>query len=135
MTGLLNKLQPLGLLALRMVVGIIMTLHGWQKIHGGPSHFVQTVSGLGLPGWLAYIAIAAEFLGGLLLIAGFATRIASLFILIDMLVAITKVHLHNGLIGQGGYQFPLTLATVCFALMFFGAGAISVDWLVGAKGK
>ena len=131
--GFLNKAQPLGLLALRLVLGIIMVVHGWQKIHAGPGHFVQMVHGLGLPGFLAYVSLAAEFIGGLLLIAGFATRIAAFFIFIDMLVAITKVHLHNGLTGQGGYQFPLSLIAIAFALILFGAGEISIDWLTGSK--
>lgn len=131
--GFLNKAQPLGLLALRLVLGIIMVVHGWQKIHAGPGHFVQMVHGLGLPGFLAYFSLAAEFIGGLLLIAGFATRIAAFFIFIDMLVAITKVHLHNGLTGQGGYQFPLSLIAIAFALILFGAGEISIDWLTGSK--
>lgn len=133
--GFLNKMQPLGLLVLRIVVGIVFVAHGWQKIHGGPSHFVHMVHDLGLPGWLAYLSIAAEFFGGMLLIVGFATRFAAFAILIDMLVAITKVHLHNGLLAQGGYQFPLSLAAAAFVLMLFGAGEISVDWLIGAKGK
>lgn len=133
--GFLNKLQPLGLLALRVVVGVIMVAHGWQKIHAGTGHFVQMVHGLGMPGWLAYIAIATEFLGGPLLIAGFATRIAALFVTVEMLVAISKVHLHNGLLAQNGYQFPMTVAAVAFALIFFGAGEMSIDWLVGARGK
>jgi putative oxidoreductase len=128
-------MQPLGLLALRVVLGIIMVVHGWQKIHAGPGHFVDTVHGLGMPGWLAYVSLAAEFLGGLVLIAGFATRIAAFFILVDMLVALTKVHLHNGLTGQGGYQMVLSLATMAFALILFGGGAISVDWLIGSKTK
>jgi putative oxidoreductase len=133
--GVLNKMQPLGLLVLRVVLGIVMAVHGWQKIHAGPSHFVQTVHALGMPGWLAYLSLAAEFLGGLLVIAGFATRIAAFFILIDMLVALTKVHVHNGLTGQGGYQTVLILSAMAFCLIFTGAGAISVDWLRGDKAK
>jgi putative oxidoreductase len=133
--GFLNKLQPLGLLALRLVLGLIMAAHGWQKIHGGPSHFVQTVSHLGMPGWTAYLSIAAEFLGGIFLMFGFATRIAAAFVLIDMLVAILTVHLHKGLTGQGAMELPLSLATIAFALLFFGAGEMSIDWLVGTRGK
>lgn len=133
--GFLNKLQPLGLLALRLVLGLIMAAHGWQKIHGGAGHFVQTVSHLGMPGWTAYLSIAAEFLGGIFLMVGFATRIAAAFVLIDMLVAIFTVHLHKGLIGQGAMELPLSLATIAFALLFFGAGEMSIDWLVGARGK
>jgi putative oxidoreductase len=128
-------MQPLGLLALRVVLGIIMAVHGWQKIGGGTHHHVETVMHLGIPGWLAYVSIAAEFLGGLLLIAGFATRIAALFILIDMLVALFKVHIHNGLTGQGGYQMVLALSAMAFALIVTGPGAISVDWLMGSRAK
>lgn len=133
--GLLNKLQPLGLLVLRVVVGLIMAGHGWQKIHAGPGHFAQHIGGMGLPGWLGYIAIAAEFLGGILVLVGFATRIAAAFIIIDMSVAIWKVHLHKGFLAQGGYEFPLTLAAACFLFVLFGAGELSIDWLIGAKGK
>ncbi len=133
--GVLNKLQPLSLFVLRLVLGAIMVAHGWQKIHAGPGHFVHTVSGLGLPGWTAYLSIAAEFVGGLLLIGGFATRIASLFVLIDMIVAISKVHFHRGFFNQnGGYEFPLMLATVAFALIFLGAGELSIDALLGRGG-
>jgi putative oxidoreductase len=133
--GLLNRVQPLGLLVLRVVLGIIMAVHGWQKIHGGMNHHVEMVIHLGMPGWLAYLSIAAEFFGGLLLIAGYATRIAAFFVLVDMLVALLKVHLHNGLTGQGGYQMVLALSAMAFAIIFTGAGAISLDWLIGEKGK
>lgn len=132
--GVLNKVQPLALLVLRLAIGAIMTAHGWQKIHGGTGHFVQVVHGLGMPGWLAYIAVATEFLGGILLMVGFGTRIAALFVMAEMLVAITKVHLHNGLLAANGYQFPLILVAVAFALICFGSGEISVDWLTGSGG-
>jgi uncharacterized membrane protein YphA (DoxX/SURF4 family) len=58
-----------------------------------------------------------------------------LFIFVDLLVAITTVHLHNGLLAPGGYQFPLSVAAAAFALIFFGAGAISIDWLTGNRAK
>jgi len=41
---------------------------------------------------------------------------------IEMGVAIWKVHFKNGLMGNGGYEFPLALAAIAFALMFFGGG-------------
>ena len=53
----------------------------------------------------------------------------------DMIVAIWKVHLHHGFFNQnGGYEFPLTLATVAFALIFLGAGELSIDALLGRGG-
>jgi putative oxidoreductase len=123
----LDRLQPLGLLALRLVLGVIMIGHGYPKVFGGLSHHVQMVGSLSLPGWLAYFSAGAEFLGGILIIAGLWTRFAALAIVINMTVAIAKVHWKNGLLGNGGYQFPLALAAIGFALIFVGAGPIALD--------
>jgi len=123
----LDRLQPLALLILRVVLGVIMIGHGYSKVFGGLPEHVHHVSNLGLPGWLAYLSAGAEFFGGMLVIAGLFTRIASLAILINMSVAIWKVHWKNGLLGQNGYQFPLSLAAIAFALILFGAGPIALD--------
>jgi putative oxidoreductase len=128
----LDRLQPLGLLALRVVLGIIMIGHGYGKVfHGGLAQHVHRVASLGLPGWLAYLSAFTEFFGGILIIAGVLTRFVSLLIIIDMAVAIWKVHWKNGLFGKGGYELPLTLATIAFALIFFGAGPIALDSIRG----
>lgn len=123
----LDRLQPLALLVLRLVLGAVMIGHGYPKVFGGLSHHVQFVSGLGLPGWWAYLSAAAEFLGGILVIAGLFTRCSALAICIDLAVAIWKVHWKSGLLGNGGYQLPLALAAMAFALIFFGAGPIALD--------
>src|SRR5438045_4758431 len=104
-----------------------MIAHGYSKVFGGLPEHVHHVSNLGLPGWLAYLSAGAEFFGGMLVIAGLFTRIASLAILINMSVAIWKVHWKNGLLGQNGYQFPLSLAAIAFALILLGAGPIALD--------
>lgn len=123
----LDRLQPLGLLVLRLVLGAIMVGHGYHKVFGGMSHFVSTVAHFGLPGWMAYLSAGAEFIGGILLLVGLVTRCAAIAVTIDMLVAIWKVHWHNGFLGQGGYEFPLSLAAIAFALIFFGGGPIALD--------
>lgn len=123
----LDRLQPLALLALRLVLGVVMIAHGRPKVFGGMHHHVSMVSSIGLPGWWAYLSAAAEFGGGILLVLGLFTRVAGLAVLIDMAVAIWKVHWKNGLLGQGGYEFPLALAAMAFALIFLGAGPISLD--------
>ncbi len=122
----LDRLQALGLLAIRATLGVIMVAHGYPKVFGGLQRHVQTVAGLGLPSWWAYLSAAAEFFGGLLVIAGVATRFCAFAILINMGVAIWKVHWKNGLVGRGGYEFPLALATMALALIFFGAGPLSL---------
>jgi putative oxidoreductase len=129
----LDRLQPLALLVLRLVLGVIMIAHGYPKITG-ISHTVQMIHSLGLPGWLAYLSAAAEFLGGILIVLGLFTRCASFAVLIDLGVAIWKVHWKHGLIGSGGYEFPLSLAAIAFALIFFGAGAIALDSVRGGGG-
>ena len=123
----LDRLQPLALLALRVTLGVIMIAHGYGKVFGGISKHVGFVAGLGLPGWLAYPSAGAELLGGILLIAGLLTRIASLFVLVNMLVAVFKVHLQHGLVGRAGYEFTLALSAMAFALIVLGAGALSLD--------
>ena len=138
MLRLLDRLQPLALLVLRIVLGVIMIGHGYPKVFGASPNMCIHVSNLGLPGWLAYCSAAAEFFGGILLLAGLFTRIAALAILINMSVAIWKVHWKNGLLGNGGYQFPLSLAAIAFALILLGGGPIALDSIRrggSAKGK
>lgn len=128
----LDHLQPLALLALRLILGVIMIDHGYGKVfHGGLWPFVQHVGSMGLPSWLGYCSAFTEFFGGILLVAGFLTRFVSIAVVIDMAVAIWKIHWKNGMFGKGGYEFPLTLATVAFALILFGAGPIAIDAIRG----
>lgn len=134
----LDRLQPLALLIMRLVVGSIMVVHGYHKVFGGLHHHAQIVAALGLPSWLGYVSSFTEFLGGLLMLVGFFTRPAALAICINLSVAIWKVHLHNGLIGSAdhpGYEFPLAVAALAFALIFFGAGPIAIDHVLRGGGR
>ncbi len=130
-----NVAYATAMLLLRLAIGSVMIAHGWAKIHHGVSHHVQFVQSLGMPGWLAYASVAAELGGGLLVVVGLLTRLASLVILIDMLVAIFKVHLPNGLTGAGpgkaGFEFPMVLAVISLVLLLLGAGPIAADWMFG----
>lgn len=131
----LDRLQPLALLLLRLVLGAIMVAHGYQKVHAGLSHVQGNLVHLGLAAWLAYLLIATEFLGGMLLIGGLLTRCVAFAMLIDMSVAIWKVHIKNGFTGQGGFEFPLALAAIAITLIFFGAGPIALDHIRGGGGR
>ncbi|MGB7556707.1 MAG: DoxX family protein [Candidatus Korobacteraceae bacterium] len=132
----LNRLQPLGLLILRLALGTVMIAHGYQKVFGGMPQFMGMLSHMGIPAWMGYLTAAAEFGGGILLVVGFLTRLAALAIFIDMVVAIFKVHLHNGLFGKnGGFEFPMVCGAIAFSLIWSGAGPIAIDWLWGSKGR
>lgn len=123
----LDRMQPLGLLVLRLVLGAVMTAHGYQKLHGHIHEFTGYIGNMGIPAWLGYVSMFTEFLGGILVIVGLFTRAAAFAIAIDLYVAIAKVHWKHGLLGAGGYEFPLALAAIAFALIFFGAGPIALD--------
>jgi putative oxidoreductase len=127
----LDRMQPLALVALRLTLGVIFIAHGSHKVYGRLHEFANTVSDLGLPAWLGYVASFTEFLGGILLILGALTRVAAFALLVDMIVAIAKVHWKHGLTGNVGYEFPLALLTMAFALILFGAGPISIDAIRG----
>ena len=71
----------------------------------------------------------------ILIILGLLTRFFGLALLIDMIVAIDKVHWKHGLVGEGNYQLPMTLAALGLALIFFGGGPIALDAIIGRGGN
>jgi putative oxidoreductase len=128
---------------LRVVLGIVFFAHGAQKMLGWFGGF-----GLGgtmgfftgmmhVPAPLAFLAIAAEFFGGIGLILGFLTRIAAFGIGVNMLVAIMTVHHTFGFFmnwtgtqkGEG-FEFHLLVLAIVSFLMIRGAGAFSIDRLL-----
>ena len=131
----LNRLQPLALLVMRLVLGAILIAHGYHKVFGGFHHHMDMVGSLGLPRPLAYLSAGTEFFGGIGIVLGLFTRFFSLAFVIEMCVAIWKVHFKNGLTGPGGYEFPLALATIAFALICFGGGPWGLSFVGGSRGK
>jgi putative oxidoreductase len=125
----LDSLRPVALLVLRIALGIIFISHGYPKLahlRGGTQmqgFFVEH----GLPGYFLYVAGVIETFGGGLLLLGLFTRGAAVLLAIEMSVAIWKVHSLHGYLAVHDYEFPLALATACFALATVGAGLISVD--------
>jgi len=131
----LDRLQPLALLVMRLALGVVMLAHGYQNTFRHLHDHVHMVVNLGMPAWLGYVSSFTEFFGGLLILAGFFTRPAAVAICIDLIVAIWKVHWRNGLTGDHGYEFPLALAALAFALIFFGAGPIAMDHVLRGGGS
>jgi len=126
----LDGLRPLGLLVLRVALGVIFVYHGYSKlVHADPAMraaFVQH----GLPAYFVGLAGILETFGAVLLFLGLFTRPAALLLAVEMAVAIWKVHLHNGLIGSPdhpGFELPLAAGALAFALIFFGGGPIAID--------
>lgn len=81
------------------------------------------------PGWLWMGAAAvAELIGGGLLLLGLLTRVGAFLIACVMLSAIIGVHWHAGFFANsGGYEYPLSLLAMSFALLISGGGMLSID--------
>ncbi len=119
-----------GLLVVRLAVGLVFIMHGGQKlfefgISGTTAFMAQT--GLPLPGVSAVLITFTELLGGLAVLTGTATRVASALLTFAMMVAIASVHITKGFFAPAGFEYPLTLLLVNVGLIFSGAGAYSVD--------
>ena len=131
---------------LRVVLGVVIFAYGAQKMLGwfGRYGFSGTMGfltkSMGIPAPFAFLAICAEFFGGLGLILGLLTRIAAFGITVNMLVAIFMVHLPNGFFmnwtGQQkgeGIEYHLLVLAMTVALMIRGAGAFSLDRAIGGE--
>lgn len=137
MTNALISRQSVALGLIRMFVGLVFVLHGLQKLF--VYHYAGVVGmfhqiGIPAPGISAALALAAELVGGFLLLTGLYTRLAAIPVAFMMFVAITQVHLHAGFFAQsGGFEYPLTLLVASIAFVVGGSGAFALDNLRSAK--
>jgi putative oxidoreductase len=137
---LISTSNDFTLTLVRLVLGVVFFAHGAQKMlgwfggygfHGTMGFFTQM---LHVPAPLAFLAICAEFFGGLGLIVGLLGRVAAFGILVNMLVAVFTVHIHNGFFanwsGQQkgeGIEYHLLAIALGLVVMIKGSGALSID--------
>jgi putative oxidoreductase len=136
-------------LPLRLVLGISFLYHGLPKLSSmaGHQNFAGMLAGLGIPApdLMAWVVGIVETFGGLALLVGGLTRIASFLLVINMLVAMFTVHWQNGynflnitgmsesgpVFGAPGYEVSLLYLSGLMGLLIGGAGASSVDRALG----
>jgi putative oxidoreductase len=135
----MKMLSDLGLLALRVAVGLVFLGHGAQKGFGsfggpgfaGASGFFGSM-GLRPARFWTGVAVGGELLAGALLLLGLLLPLAALIVVATMAVAVAKVHGPKGFFVQnGGYEYNLVLAIAALALAATGPGAYSLDHLLG----
>ncbi len=139
LSRIINTPNDYTLLILRLALGITFFAHGVQKVFGwyggrGYSETMQMFTQMGVPGLLAFLAIAAEFLGGLGLIVGFLGRVAAFGIMMNMTVAILMVHLPFGFFmnwtgnkpGEG-FEYHILALAIGSAVLIRGSGTASID--------
>ncbi|MBV9180143.1 MAG: DoxX family protein [Acidobacteria bacterium] len=119
-----------GLAVLRIVVGIVFLVHGYQKLFKIGIHGVGTMFGhigIPFPEFFAVVVSLVELVGGILLVLGIATRIAAALNAVDMLVAVFAVHLRHGFYNQNmGFEYPLVMLAATLCLTLEGGGALSL---------
>jgi len=126
---------------IRFFAGIDLVPHGMQKLFGafnggGMEKTIGFVSQLGFepPALWAYLLAGTEFFGGLMIAFGFLTRLGAAAATIMLTVAFLAVHLKNGFfIMNGGYEYAMFWAVVCFAIFLRGGGPFSVDAKIGKE--
>jgi putative oxidoreductase len=119
----------LGTLVLRLSLGTMLLAHGLLKV------LVFTVPGtvqffvsVGFPGWLAYLVIAMELTGSMLLIGGIATRWVATA-LVPIMLGAASVHWENGWVfsaPNGGWEYPVLLAVLMAVQALLGSGAYAL---------
>jgi putative oxidoreductase len=129
-----SKNLNLGILLIRISIGLLMLLHGISKLNG-VSFIEGMLTAKGLPEFLAYGVYLTEIVAPLLILIGFRTRLASVAFIIGILFAIFLVHSEDvfTLNDHGGWGIEL-LGLYLFgalALFFTGGG----DYAVSTKNK
>jgi len=131
--------MALGLLIIRLAVGLTLAAHGAQKLFGmfgghglaGTAGFLESLGFRpGRP--LAIVAGAGELCGGLALALGLFTPFAAAVVIATMIVAVLSVHSEKGFFSQnGGYEFALIMALAALGVAFAGPGPLSLDAAFG----
>lgn len=125
-----ERQRDIGLLLLRAWFGLVMAFgHGVPKATD-LAKFVEGVTKMGMPAFMAYPAVGAELLGGLMLAVGLLTRLAALSVVGTMLVAAFVVHAADPFMKK---EFALAYGVVALVLLVTGAGRFSLDQKLFAK--
>lgn len=124
--GLLDRKIDLGLLILRLGLGVMMILHGVAKISNGLGGIEAVLAAQNLPSWIAYGVYVGEIIAPLFMIVGYYTRLASLVFVVNMIVAVALVHPNDifVLTNTGGWAIEMQGLYILGALtlVFTGAG-------------
>ncbi|MNU83145.1 putative oxidoreductase MhqP [compost metagenome] len=128
-------MMGLGLLIIRLIIGLLFIGHGAQKLFGmfggyGPKGTGGWMESVGIKPGVAMAVISGlmELIGGTLFGLGLFTPIAAILIALTMVGAIVKVHGPNGLWATAnGYEYPLVVLAVVIGVALTGAGAYSLD--------
>jgi putative oxidoreductase len=121
----------IGILLVRVTVGIIFLFHGLDKFNGGIEGTGAFFDSIGIPAAMASVVAFVEIIGGLALILGLGTRIIGAVFSAIMVVAIITAKWEAGLLG--GYELDLILLVTSLLLVLNGSKLLAIDQLFGKK--
>jgi len=127
---------PIAYTAVRVVVGVILFVHGCGKISAGATGVIGFFTKVGLPApeLFAYCAMFLETVGAACVVVGLFTRFFAAALAIEMLIALLTVHLAKGFgAAAGGYEYVLLIGIVLFSVAIRGGGPYSVDAKIGKE--
>jgi putative oxidoreductase len=130
----LSALQPLALLLMRVVFGVIFISHGYPLLVHKTGATQALYAQHGLPGYFASVVGVVDVFGGGLLLLGLFARGAALVLALETAFLILRVYTPRSYFALNEYGFPLVVAVGCFVLATLGAGLVSVDWLLFESG-
>ncbi|GAA0134382.1 DoxX family protein [Paenibacillus sp. YSY-4.3] len=122
--------EELGLILLRLSLGITFLIHGFDKFQGGIANTAAFFESLGLPGFAAYVVALIELLGGIAMVLGLGTKVVAGLFAIIMAGAIFKVKLAAGFLGNGqmaGYELDLILLVISVYLALKSKSFLALD--------
>ena len=128
-----SPLQTWGLVPLRLALGVVFLMHGWQKVFAfGVAGTADILGKLGIPlaTVSAVVLMVAELGGGVSIITGVFTRWAALALAIEMCVAIPVARMGGGFFTPYGYEFEMTLLGACITLALTGPGDLTLTRLL-----
>jgi putative oxidoreductase len=123
-----EKLAQYAPLPIRILAGIAFIVHGLPKLSNiaGTEQFFANM--VGLPASMALPIGLLEVIGGIALLVGVLTRIASIMFIIEMIGSTITAKLSRGFVG--GYEVDLLLMAISISLLLTGPGRISIEWNV-----
>jgi putative oxidoreductase len=122
-----HKLHDLSHFGLRLSVGVLFIVHSLGKFDSGTGGFF---SSLGLPSEMAPLIGLLELIGGILLIAGVLTRIASSLLAIEMLIVMVYLKKLQSFSGKNGLEFELVIFVILLTVIVLGPGRIAISHVV-----
>ncbi|MGA9288188.1 MAG: DoxX family protein [Anaerobacillus sp.] len=122
----------LGLLTIRLVVGMLFFAHGFLKFSEGIANTVAFFETIGLSGFLAYVVGIIELTGGVLMVFGLGTRVISVLFSMILIGALLLVKRSTGMLG--GYELDIAFLAMSVSLFLSGGGPYSLATYMVKKG-